>query len=118
MRTKSPDIESLTKEALRLRRRFRAAAHRQGRRAWTREQVMQGFVVDVGDLMRLVMARSGSRDAADVDARLAHELADCLWSVLVLAKLYRVDLEREFRRMVDTVARDLARGPARRTARR
>jgi len=57
---------------------------------------MQGFVVDVGDLMKLVMAKAGSRPGEDVDRQLAHELSDCLWSVLVLAQLYDVDLEREF----------------------
>jgi NTP pyrophosphatase (non-canonical NTP hydrolase) len=57
---------------------------------------MQGFVVDVGDLMRLVMAKSGIRHTDEVDAKLAHELADCLWSVLVLAKLYDIDLEKAF----------------------
>ena len=47
--------------------------------------------------MKLVMAKQGLRAAkGDVDERLAHELSDCLWSVLVLAKLYDVDLEKEF----------------------
>jgi NTP pyrophosphatase (non-canonical NTP hydrolase) len=64
---------------------------------------MQGFVGDVGDLMKLVMAKAGARPIADVDRRLAHELSDCLWSVLVLAQLYNVDLEREFLRTMDTL---------------
>jgi NTP pyrophosphatase (non-canonical NTP hydrolase) len=47
--------------------------------------------------MKLVMAKAGARPVVgDVDAKLAHELSDCLWSVLVLARLYEVDLEREF----------------------
>jgi NTP pyrophosphatase (non-canonical NTP hydrolase) len=33
---------------------------------------------------------------AGVDRKLAHELSDCLWSVLVLARAYGVDLEKEF----------------------
>jgi MazG nucleotide pyrophosphohydrolase domain len=33
---------------------------------------------------------SGRRDA------LAHDLADCLWSVLVLANVYEIDIAREF----------------------
>ncbi len=62
---------------------------------------MQGFVGDVGDLMKLVMAKAGARPIADVEAKLAHELADCLWSVLVLARAYDVDLERAFLRTMD-----------------
>ena len=62
---------------------------------------MQGFVVDVGDLMKLVMAKSGVRQVEDVDKKLAHELSDCLWCVLVLSKMYGVDIEREFVRTMD-----------------
>ena len=76
-------------------------------RTWTREEIMQGFVVDVGDLMKLVMAKAVARRVDDVDAKLAHELSDCLWSVLVLAKLYGVDLEKEYRRTMDELERKL-----------
>ncbi len=69
---------------------------------------MQGFVVDVGDLMKLVMAKAGARPVDDVQAKLAHELSDCLWSVLVLAKAYDVDLEKEFLRTMDELGRKLS----------
>lgn len=65
-------------------------------RAWSRGEVMMGFVGDVGALMKLVMAKEGLRRGEEVDQKLAHELADCLWSVLVLADKYRIDLERAF----------------------
>jgi NTP pyrophosphatase (non-canonical NTP hydrolase) len=90
------DLSHYTERALEVHRRFSETAGARGGRPWTREEVMQGFVGDVGDLMKLVMAKGGARAATDVDRKLAHELADCLWSVLVLAKLYDVDLEREF----------------------
>ena len=101
------DIVALTERAITLRERFSDAARRAGKREWSREEVLQGFVVDVGDLTKLVMAKSGIREAEDVDRRLAHELADCLWSVLVLAKLYEVDLEREFLAMFESVSAKL-----------
>lgn len=60
--------------------------------------------MDVGELMELVMAKEGLRPGpADLDARLAHELADCLWSVLVVAKLYGVDLEQAFLECMDAI---------------
>jgi NTP pyrophosphatase (non-canonical NTP hydrolase) len=90
------DLSQLTERAMQLRERFAEKERTQAGRAWTREELMQGFVVDVGDLMKLVMAKSGARTVDDVDRKLAHELSDCLWSVLVLAKLYDVDLEKEF----------------------
>lgn len=95
------DIAALTEKALLLRQRFGDAAREKGKREWSREEVMQGFVGDVGDLMKLVMAKSGVREIDNVDKKLAHELADCLWSVLVLAKLYEIDLEKELLGMID-----------------
>lgn len=90
------ELSELTERAMQIRQRFNEAAIAKNIRGWTREEVMQGFVGDVGDLMKLVMAKSGVRAAADVDRKLAHEISDCLWSVLVLAKLYDVNLEQEF----------------------
>lgn len=61
----------------------------------------------LGDLMKLVKAKEGSRAIAEVDHRLGHELADCLWSILVLSKLYGVELEQELIRMMTDVTRKL-----------
>lgn len=94
---------------MQIRQCFAAYEQRRTGRTWTREEIMQGFVVDVGDLMKLVMARAGARRADDVDTKLAHELSDCLWSILVLAKSYDVDLEKEFLRTMDELETKLTR---------
>ena len=64
--------------------------------------------------MKLLMAKDGRRAApagvgseGELDAKLAHELADCLWSVLVLAEASGVDLERAFIEMVTEVGAKL-----------
>lgn len=98
-------LSELTQRAMEIRERFAAYEQRRVGRTWTREEIMQGFVVDVGDLMKLVMAKAGARRVDEVDAKLAHELSDCLWSVLVLAQLYGFDLEREFLRTMDELER-------------
>ncbi|HEY4299419.1 MAG TPA: MazG nucleotide pyrophosphohydrolase domain-containing protein [Candidatus Didemnitutus sp.] len=105
----SRDLERLRLQAVELGGKFAAAARRAGQRPWTREEIAQGFVVDVGDLVRLVMAKAGRRQVAHVDRKLGHELADCLWSVLVLADRYGVNLESEFEKMIASVGRKLAR---------
>jgi hypothetical protein len=51
-----------------------------------------------GDLAKLAMAADGARDMPGGHAALGHELADCLWCVLVLAHLHQVDLAAEFDR--------------------
>ncbi|MER7194863.1 MazG nucleotide pyrophosphohydrolase domain-containing protein [Streptomyces flaveolus] len=65
---------------------------------WTRSDYVHGFVGDVGDLSKIVMAEDGLRQGVGGRAALEHELADCLWSVLILAYRYDVDLESAFRR--------------------
>jgi NTP pyrophosphatase (non-canonical NTP hydrolase) len=76
-------------------------------RAWTHEEIALGFVGDVGDLVKLVMAQEGVRQIPDAQSRLAHELADCLWSVLVLAGVYGIDLEEAFLHTMDNLERQI-----------
>ena len=77
-------------------------------RSWANEEVVLGFVGDVGDLARLVMAIGGMRSIPDARQKLAHELADCLWSVLVLSHLYDVDLEQAFLQTMDDLEQQIA----------
>jgi NTP pyrophosphatase (non-canonical NTP hydrolase) len=95
------ELSQLTERAMQIRQCFAAYEQRRTGRTWTREEIMQGFVVDVGDLMKLVMAKAGARLVDEVDRKLTHELSDCLWSVLVLARLYDIDLEKEFLKTMD-----------------
>lgn len=103
------EISQLSERAVQIRQCFADYEKRRTGRVWTREEIMQGFVVDVGDLMKLVMAKAGARHVDDVDRKLAHELSDCLWSVLVLARLYDIDLEKEFLRTMDELERGTAK---------
>ena len=68
---------------------------------WTPAQIAQGFVGDVGDLMKLVMSKEGIRDIENSDEKLKHELCDCLWSLLILADKFDVDLEETFISNID-----------------
>ena len=103
------ELSQRSDRAMQIRQCFAASEQRQTGRTWTREEIMQGFVGDVGDLMKLVMAKAGARRVDDVDAKLAHELSDCLWSVLVLAKLYGCDLEKEFLKTMDELEQGTAK---------
>lgn len=89
-------------------------------RAWTRADLALGFVGDVGDLAKQVMAAEGMRDMPGGRAALAHELADCLWSVLVLARRYDFDLVAEFTKTMgeleEHIAARLAEAPTATTA--
>ena len=93
--------QELTDVALRLHDAYSKRALATGRRPWTREEVVQGLVVDVGELVEASMAKSGIREIPDCDAKFRHEIADCLWSILVLGRLHGIDVEREMSLMVE-----------------
>jgi NTP pyrophosphatase (non-canonical NTP hydrolase) len=68
---------------------------------WTTEEVMLGFLGDVGDLAKLVLAENGKRNIPDSKEKLEHELADCLWSIIVLSKYHNINLETSFLKTMD-----------------
>ena len=102
------EFQDLVRRAMAVRRQYAEFEKRRYGRAWTREEVLQGFVGDVGDLAKLAMAHSGIRDIPDAEQKMAYELADCLWSILVLSELYGVDLEQAFIQTADELERYLA----------
>ncbi|MDV9197539.1 MazG nucleotide pyrophosphohydrolase domain-containing protein [Streptomyces sp. Wh19] len=92
------DLDDLKQQAIRIHDLYDELNRRERGRVWTRSEFMIGFVGDVGDLAKLVMAEEGARKIPGGRPALEHELADCLWSVLILAHRYDVDLERAFQR--------------------
>lgn len=90
------NFQQLTEQALAIRTKYADFETKRNGREWTGEELALGFVGDVGDLMKLVQAKEGIRAAENVDEALAHELSDCLWSIIVLADKYHVDLETAF----------------------
>jgi len=74
---------------------------------WTSEELALGFVGDVGDLAKLISAENGKRKISNSRAMLEHELADCLWSVIVLAHIHGVDLEKSFFHTMDRLEKHL-----------
>lgn len=101
------NFKSLAERAAGIRRRYAEFERSRYGRAWTDEEIALGFVGDVGDLVKLVQAKNGVRDIPDVDQRLAHELADCLWSVFTLAERYHIDLEQAFLKTMDEIEQHL-----------
>ena len=102
------ELQALMRRALEIRRQYAEQERATYGRAWTTEEVALGFVGDVGDLMKLVVACAGVREIPDAKAKLAHELADCLWSVLVLADVYGIDLEQAFLRTMQELEERIA----------
>ncbi len=94
-------FEDLMNRAIEIRAKYDWLNQSKRGVVWNEQQLMAGFVGDVGDLSKIIMAKSGLRAMDEVDAKLAHELSDCLWSILVLASKYKIDLASEFQKTMD-----------------
>jgi NTP pyrophosphatase (non-canonical NTP hydrolase) len=95
------DFETINKRALEIREKYDELNLVQRDVRWNATQVMAGLVGDVGDLSKIIMAKDGLRAMDDVDSKLAHELSDCLWSLLVIASKCNVNLASEFMKTMD-----------------
>jgi len=101
------EFEGIVERVREVRRLYEAVEHEAYGRPWSLEELTLGLVGDVGDLAKLVQAHEGVRKIDDVHARLGHELADVLWSIIAIAEQCNVDLERAFLTTMDELAREL-----------
>lgn len=90
------EFKTLIERAIAIRSKYAEFEKERYGREWTKEELMLGFMKDIGDLAKIVQAKEGVRRVEDVDNALGHELADCLWSIIILADKYGIDLEASF----------------------
>lgn len=102
------DFQRMQERARSVRSRYAEVEASAYGRSWTTQEIMLGFLGDVGDLAKLVQDKAGVRPREDLDEALAHELAECLWSALTLADAYDVDLAGAFTSTMDELDAVLA----------
>ena len=90
------NLKEASARANEIRRLYSQLEERLYGRRWSTQEIMLGFQGDVGDLAKLIQAAEGVRNVEDLDEKLSHELADCLWSLLVLAQCLEIDIEQAF----------------------
>jgi NTP pyrophosphatase (non-canonical NTP hydrolase) len=61
----------------------------------------------VNNLIKLIMAERGKRNIANSKEKLEAQLAHCLWSVIVLAKIHNINLEQSFMETMDRLENHL-----------
>jgi hypothetical protein len=103
------NIADLQKRALEVRQKYADLNEKDGHNPWGVKDFAMGFAGDFGDLQKLIMAKENMRAIEDVDTKLKHELADCLWSLLVIAEHYQIELESEFTKTMDELDVRIAR---------
>lgn len=98
----SKDFASLIALGTTVRDHYNELQVKDGQQKWTVTDRMSGFVGDVGALSKLIMAKQGIRRGPEnLDEELAHEIADNLWSIIVIADELGVDLEAEYLKVMD-----------------
>ncbi len=95
------EFKNLIERAMEIKGKYEKLEIKNYGRKRNRIEQMAGFTTDVGELTELVMSKEGVRKIDDADKKLAHELSDCLWCVLILAQEYGVDIEKEFMKTMD-----------------
>ncbi len=88
------EFSEISKKALAVRAKYSELEKKKYGREWSREEIFQAFVGDVGSLAKSVMVENEIRDGDDRGLR--HQLSDCLWAIMVLADKYNIDLEKSF----------------------
>ena len=101
------EFQKLIDRAIEVRRQYSEKEQNLYGSSWTSEEIALGFVGDVGDLAKLIVAENGKRDIPNSKEKLAHELSDCLWSIIVLADLHGISLEKAFLNTMDEIEKHL-----------
>ncbi len=100
------EFQELAKKAREISFLYDQLNKEQGHSKWELQHYMQGFMEDLGTLARLVLMKSGVRaPAEDLDEKLRHEVCDCLWSTIRVADALGIDLETEFPKQMDKLAK-------------
>ncbi|WP_124039820.1 MazG nucleotide pyrophosphohydrolase domain-containing protein [Neoactinobaculum massilliense] len=97
------DFHDMETRALEIRHHYEEFEQSHYGRTWTDEELVLGLMGDVGDLAKLVQAAEGVRNIDDHEKKLGHELADCLWAIIILAYRYNIDLATAFGENMDVL---------------
>jgi NTP pyrophosphatase (non-canonical NTP hydrolase) len=101
------EFQNLIDRAIEIRKQYSEKEKALYGSSWTSEEIVLGFVGDVGDLAKLVIAENGKRNIPNSREKLEHELSDCLWSIIVLADLHEISLEEAFLNTMDEIEKHI-----------
>lgn len=103
------DFTAATSRAMQVRELYEQLERRHHGTAWSPQELMIGFLYDLGELGRLVMgAENRWMHEGDLPKELEDKLAENLWWVLVLAKRLEIDITKSFASKMDELDAKLA----------
>lgn len=90
-------FDEAIEKARKIRKMYDVLEERKYGKKWDRRDLILGFVNDVGGLVKTSMMLDGTREAnPDSKHLFSEELSDCLWSIIILADKYEIDLKESF----------------------
>ncbi len=101
------EFQKLTNRAMDLRGQYEKKETELYGSPSTDENIVQGLAGDVNNLGKLVKAEDGKLKIANSKEKLESQLAHCLWSVIVIAKMHNIDLEQTFMETMDRLENHL-----------
>ncbi len=101
------EFQKLVNRAMDLRTQYEKKERQLYGSPSTGEDIAQGLLGDANNLVRLVMARHGKREIMNSAEKLGPQLSHCLWSLIVLARMYDIDLEQSFMETMDRLENHL-----------
>ena len=101
------ELQKIIHRAMDLRRQYEKKETELYGSPSTSVEIAQGFAGDVTNLVKLVMAEQGQRKIANSKEKLEAQLAHCLWSVVVIAEMHKVDLATAFMEAMDRLENHL-----------
>lgn len=101
------ELQKLINRAIDLRTQYEKKEKHLYGSSSTDEDIAQGFLGDVNNLVKLVSAAHRKGQIANSAEKIGPQLSHCLWSVIVLAKMYNIDLEQSFMETMDKLENHL-----------
>ena len=101
------ELQKLINRAMDLRHQYEKKETQLYGSPSTEEDIAQGFLGDVNNLVKLVQAQHGKGQIANSTEKLGSQLAHCLWSVIVLAQMHNVELGQAFLEAMDRLENHL-----------
>ena len=101
------EFREIIRETKKIKRKYERLAINKNEDLWDAKDYVQGFAGDVGDLAKYISLKFSKRKTKDIDNKIKHELADCMWSIIAIADELGINLEREYKINLEYVAQRL-----------
>lgn len=102
-------LQELQEKIKSIKQKYHTLNRIEGYKTWGAGEYLHGLQGDVGDLGKLYLAKKGfAFSQKDLDRKIAQELADILWDVLVLADELDVDLEDQIEKTLNKLGQKIA----------